>query len=96
MRVFIELCATDHRRLLLDISTIVGILSAPNKSKDDNGTPDNPVTIVVRGADPVPVINISPVMILASVIQIQEKVDDLKERDAHIPPIMVKWLDPDG
>lgn len=94
MRAFIELCATDHRRLILDTSAIVGILTASNKSKQDMGTPENPVTIILRNADPVQVINIEPVMVLASVIQIQEKADDIKDR-ADVPPIMVKWLDVD-
>lgn len=92
MRAFIELCAKGNRRVVIDTAAIVGVITAPTKQKGDLATAEHPVTLILRNAEPVEIIGIEPVMILAQMCVVAEKVDDLKQ-GGSAPPIVVQWLD---
>ena len=94
MRTFIELLARDGGRLLIETASIVGLKTAPHKSKADNGTQDSPVTIILRNAAPVEVTMISAAMILGKVIAVIKKAEEVEARDGREAlPLAVVWLD---
>lgn len=93
MRPFIELSAKGDRRIIVETSAIVGVLTPEKGLKDTLGTPNSPVTLVMRNAPPIDVVGIEAVMVLARITEVTAKVDKLKETSEDPPPIVVQWLD---
>jgi hypothetical protein len=94
MRTFIELCVSGGGRIIVDTSLIAGIVTSPNKVKNDMATQGSPATLLLRNAAPVQVVNIEPVMILANMCVVAAKADRLKEQE-DLPAVVVQWLDED-
>ena len=92
MRSFIELCVKGQRRVIIDTSTIIGVLTAPNQKKGDLATAERPTTLIIRNADPIEVIGMEPVMILAQMCMVAEKMDEIREAK-EAPAVVVQWLD---
>lgn len=94
MRTFIELLATDGGRIIVESAAILGIRTAPGKTKAEQGTKDAPVTIILRNAAPVEVMCIEPVMVLGLMCEVAEKADEVKERAGdNAPAVAIRWLD---
>lgn len=92
MRTFVEFYAPGHRRLVIEASAIIGVMTSANRTKFDTATAEAPATLIVRGSEPVDVIGMAPALILGTLCEVAEKADDLKDR-LDAPPIVVKWLD---
>jgi len=95
VKSFIELSAKGNRRLIVDTSAILGVMTAEGCDKMTVGTPTKPVTLILRNAFPVEVVGIEPVMVFAQIIAVQLKAEDRKD-DGKALPIMVEWLDEDN
>lgn len=92
MRTFVELFAKGNRRIIIDTSAILGTITAPNRTKDDVGTAEFPVTLILRNAHPIELVGIEPTMVFAAMTKIAEKVDILKEAGKD-RPIAIQWLE---
>jgi hypothetical protein len=90
VRTFIELLAKDGGRLIIDTGAILGVRTAPNKTKTDQGTAGAPVTLILRNAAPVEVICIEPVMVFAQICIVAGKAADLEGGEQ---PLAIQWLD---
>ena len=94
MRAFVELCAKGGRRLIVEAADIRGILTSENKGATDMGTPEKPVTLIIRNCVPVDIIGMEPAMIFATICEVMDKADRVKDMEGA-PPIVVQWLERD-
>lgn len=92
MRSFIELYAKGNRRVIIDTAAILGVMTAENRTKDEVGTAEKPVTLILRNAHPIEIVGMEPVMIFAAMIQIAHKADERKGQGKELP-VMAQWLE---
>ena len=96
MRAFIELCVKGNRRIIIEPSSIIGVMTSANGKKDTAGTTESPVLLLLRDRDPIEIIGLTATLIFAQMCVVAEKVEQLKGADSqNIPPIVIQWLDRD-
>jgi hypothetical protein len=94
VRAFIELTTTGGRTMIVETATITGMIGAPFAGKMGEGREEKPLKLLIRNTDPVDVVGVSPVTLLAKICEVHSKAEEMSERQ-DAPPIAVLWLDHD-
>lgn len=89
---YIELAVVGGHKAYIEAGAIVGLITAPGRDANDIATPDNPVTLILRGGETFKIIGESVAKVLVRAIQVRRRLS-VQNGAGEFPDILVDWLD---